>query len=113
MMDEPKEKLEDFVQRTLDEEIDQAWLDLIQTKSGRLLVWSILDKCRCFNFDHYGGETDLVHKGRQQIGGEILRDYVFPHGMGIYAQLLVEAEQRDDGLRVAALADLKNEEQEG
>lgn len=94
----------------LEIEVSEAWEALVSHPAGRLVIWSILDKCGCFNFDHFGGEADLINKGRQQIGGEILRDHVFPFGMRAYTDLLLEAEERDKRLIDAGRAtDIDNE----
>lgn len=103
-------RLEVEVEERMEKEIANAWQDLLATESGRLILWSILDKCGCHNFDFYGTDLDTLNRGRQQIGGEILRDFVFPAGVSVYAEMLVEAEIREKVLRQAAELDQKEEE---
>lgn len=101
------------VQTLLDMELQEAWRSMLSVETGRLILWSILDKCGCFNFNHYGGELDILNRGRQQIGGELLRDFVFPQGMQVYADMLLEAEMRDKRLNLAAeIEETEDEETE-
>lgn len=93
---------EEKAQALLDAEIQRAWLGLLSQEAGRLILWSILDKCGCFAFPHYGDSTDTLMRGRQQIGSELLQDHVFSHGMSFYTDMLLEAEARDQRLQMAA-----------
>lgn len=93
---------EEKAQAMLDDEIQLAWRGLVSQEAGRLILWSILDKCGCFAFPHYGNSTDTLMRGRQQIGAELLQDHVFPLGMAFYTDMLLEAEARDQRLQVAA-----------
>lgn len=98
-------KHEDIARSILNEEIETAWQGLLVQPAGRLILWSILEKCGMFNFDHYGTDQDVIHKGRQQVGSELLRDFVFPHGMKGYTETLLEAEDRDLRIERAISAD--------
>tara|TARA_R110000850_G_scaffold23358_1_gene69075 strand:- start:11741 stop:12079 length:339 start_codon:yes stop_codon:yes gene_type:complete len=102
---------EDIARATLDEEIINAWRGMVVQPAGRLILWSILEKCGVFNFDHYGNDQDVIHKGRQQVGSELLRDFVFPHGMQLYADMLIEAEDRDRRIEMAIATDEKTDEE--
>ena len=93
---------EEKAQALLDAEIQHAWIGLLSQEAGRLILWSILDKCGCFAFPHYGDSTDTLMRGRQQIGSELLQDHVFPHGMSFYTDMLLEAEAREQRLQMAA-----------
>lgn len=105
----PEEKAEAL----LAQEIADAWFEMINTKSGRLVLWSILEKCGTMDFSHYGGEIDILRKGRQQIGSELLSDYVFPYGVAPYTDMLLEAEIRDQALELAAAQTEREKENEG
>lgn len=99
------------VREMLDKEIGEAWDWLLNDPKGLLILWSILDRCGLHSFPHYGNQMDTLHKGRQQIGAELLAEYVFPRGVTIYAQMLVDAEHRHQVLQQAiAETDAKNEE---
>lgn len=103
---------EEEARALLDEEIQNAWHGLLKQEAGRLILWSIMDKCGCFNFDHYGGEVDIINRGRQQIGGELLTEFVFPHGMKFYTDMMLEADIREDRLRLASSLTKTQDEQE-
>lgn len=100
MIDEEKTPLE-RLEIALEEEIEQAWKGLLKQEAGRLILWSILDKCGLFSFPHYGDSTDTLLKGRQQVGSQILADHVFPHGMKYYTDMLLEAEERENRILIA------------
>lgn len=112
MVDPETMTAEERAEALLEDEIMKAWSGLLHQQAGRLILWTILDKCGQFNFDCIGGEADILNRGRQQIGGELLRDFVFPHGMGPYTDMLLEAEKRDERLILAAKLTEKNNEKE-
>lgn len=99
-----------IVQKNIDADIQTAWDALMSNEAGRLILWSILDKCGCFAFPHYGTSEDALHRGRQQIGSELLNDYVFVNGMRGYTDMLLEAEAREK--RVQDAIDNENQEDE-
>ena len=101
MIDEEKD-IDEKVEELLKRDIDNAWSALLETQSGRLILWSILDKCGLNNFAFNGNAHDALQKGRQQIASEILNEYVYPKGMQVYADMLLEAEARDKRLVDAA-----------
>lgn len=108
MMNEPEEDrvpLDQRVREQLDLEIQKSWDALINHEAGRLIVWSILDKCGNFNFDFFNSDFDILMKGRQQIGAEILRDFVFSDGMDAYTKILTEADERMSRLEAAIQAE--------
>lgn len=89
----------------LKQEIGNAWASLIGTYPGRLVLHSILDRCGVNDFAFYGGEMDALMRGRQQIGGEILEEFVYPNGMENYTTMILEAEERQKRLHQAVLKD--------
>lgn len=110
--DDMQMTVEEKAQAFLDAEIEQAWLGLLNQEAGRLILWSILDKCGCFSFPHYGDSMDTLIRGRQQIGAEVLQDHVFPHGLKFYTDMLLEAEAREQRAQVAARQEEKAESEE-
>ena len=83
----------DDIQR---DRLENAWRAMLNTEGGRVILHSVIEKCGCHDFSFYGNSMDTLTRGRQQIGSEILADYVFPFGMEFYTQMLLEAEARDD-----------------
>ncbi len=110
--DEEEKAREEQVQKALQDEIDRAWSALLQQPAGRLILWSILDKCGLQNFPVLGEPWDTINKGRQQIGNEILEECVYPVGMSVYTQMLLEAEERDQRLQAAIDQDDAEQEEE-
>jgi len=95
----------------LDLDIQNAWNGLIEQPAGRLILWSILNKCGNFSFPHYGDSTDVLLRGRQQVGQELLEEFVLHRGMKYYTDMLLEAEARQERLDQAAeQTDRDNEE---
>lgn len=112
-MVELDEKTEDEkYQDRLDEMINECWASLLTTEGGRLLLWSILQKCGIHQHPHYDSGLDAVHKGRQQIGQELLDEFVWPHGMQFYTDMLLEAEVRDQEILAAMQITRENEDDE-
>lgn len=111
-MDEEKKPHLQVAQEMERQMVRDAWRDLMATESGRLIMWSILDKAGMFVFPHYGDSTDTLLRGRQQIGSELLNDYVFPNGVAAYTDLLLEAEARKQRLDVIAEQEARKEEED-
>jgi len=99
----------DAVHKELRDELMDAWQQMLSTEGGRLILWSILDKSCHDAVDFYDNGHDALLRGRQQVGAEILNDFVTPLGIKSYADMLVEAEKRDKRLQIAVEADEKNQ----
>lgn len=97
--DEPTR--EQIVEAMLQQEIDEAWAWMLSDDRGKLILFSILDKCGLQNFTFNGNSWDALFKGRQQIGAEILADHVYPFGMHVYTDMLLQAEERQQRLEAA------------
>lgn len=111
MSDETEKTHEEKISEALEGQIALAWKGLIAQPAGRLILWSILDKCGVADFPFFGNSTDALLRGRQQIGAEILEEYVYPHGMGAYTDMILEAEERQNRINEAIQQD-ENEETE-
>ncbi len=92
---------EDVVEAMLQQEVDEAWQWLLSQPQGKLILWSILDKCGLQAFPFYGNSHDALHRGRQQVGADILASHVYPIGVHIYTEMLLEAEDRQKQLEAA------------
>lgn len=110
-MSEDDEKAK-IIEDELQSRIDEAWDWLVDDERGRLVLWSILDKCQLFSFPFYGNSHDALHRGRQQVADDILHNYVYSRGMTVYAQMLLEAEARQKTLERAIEEDEKNHNEE-
>ena len=91
-------------------ELEDAWKAAMQTEGGRLLLHSILAKCELWRAEHHGNGIDQVNLGRRQIGLEILSDHVFPIGMDVYTQMLMEGEKRENELMMAIEKDERRQD---
>lgn len=98
--DDEKERAK-IIEDVLQSSIDDAWDWLVDDERGRLVLWSILDKCQLFSFPFYGNSQDALHRGRQQVADDILHSYVYSRGMSVYTNMLLEAEARQKTLERA------------
>lgn len=112
MDDEIKISIADRVTKAHEDELSRLWIELISNENGRRLLHSILEKCQMMNFGHFDSGYDVLLKGRQQVGAEILGDFVFPNGMQFYTDMLLEAEVRLKNLEVAIEAAITKEQDE-
>lgn len=111
MIEEKKPTPEEIVEHLLKQQIEAAWAWLLDDPRGRLVVWSILDKCGMQSFEFYGNSHDTLRKGRQQIGADMLAEHVYPLGMEVYCKMMLEAEARQKQLEAAIEeTDAANEE---
>ena len=99
--DKRKKQVDELVADEMRKEIENAWSSMLQTPSGRLIAWSILDRCNLGDTTFNGNVHDTLNKGRQQIGSEILDEYVYPMGISVYCEMLKEAEIREKRLEQA------------
>ena len=84
-----------------------AWRAMLSHEAGRLVLWSILDKTGIAKvgagmFVHFGSDQDALLRGRQQVGGEILDEFIHTNDPEAYYVMLKEADDRDYELRKAA-----------
>lgn len=82
------------MQEQLDTEISLAWASLLNTEAGRLVIWSILDVTHQFSSSYTGDQMTNFLEGERNVGLKILNDFVFPHGIQPYTDLLLEADER-------------------
>ncbi|MEM8839678.1 MAG: hypothetical protein AAGE89_16425 [Pseudomonadota bacterium] len=85
----------DQVQAKLEADIQLAWQGLLAQEAGRLIVWSILEKCHLFETTYTGNAASNFLEGERSIGLKILQDYVLPAGMTKFTKILEEAEERE------------------
>lgn len=95
-----------------------AWRAMLSHEAGRLVLWSLLDKAGIAKvgagmFMHFGSDQDALLRGRQQLGGEVLDEFVHSNDPVAYFVMLKEADERDDELRIAAeLTETEGNEEE-
>lgn len=101
-----------------EQNLHSAWDALLSHEAGRLVLWSILDKAGIAKvgssmFLHFGTDQDALLRGRQQVGAEILDDYVHAIRPEAYFDMLKEADIRNDALRIAeALTETEGDDEE-
>lgn len=100
-VEKKKPTREERIEAMLQRDVDEAWAWMLGDPRGTLLLWSILDKCGLQSFPFYGNSHDALHRGRQQVGADILARHVYPLGMDVYARMLLEAEERHHRLEAA------------
>jgi len=108
------QRVEDLHARNL----SMAWEAMLSHEAGRLVLWSILDRAGVSKvgagmFLHFGGDSDILLKGRQQLGAELLDEFVHANNPEAYYTMLQEADDRDEVMSSAILADQTEDEQEG
>ena len=99
------------VKELLDREIADAWHAVLSTEQGRLVVWSVLERCHLYETTYTGNQLAAFMEGERNIGLSILNDHVFVEGVSLYADMLIEGEARDARLQ-DALEQLETAEQE-
>lgn len=107
-------EIEVFHQRS---DLGVAWRDLLSTEAGRWVLWSILDKAGIAKpgaamFVHFGTDSDLILRGRQQVGGEILDEFVHGEVPEAFYDMMKEADDRESRLRMAEKQTETEDEQE-
>ena len=95
--------------------LQNVWREMLGTEAGRLILWSILDTCGIAKvgagmFPVLTPDGQNVLLGRQQVGGELLDDFVHDNDRAAYNQMLIEADNRAERLRIAAGQDEEDED---
>lgn len=89
--------------------IDAAWGKILSDEAGRLVVWSILDRCMLFQQTHHGNDLDGLRAGMREVGLQILQGHVFPHDPRTFASMQVEHAELMD--RIQQQVDLETEKE--
>ena len=90
-------------------QIDRAWAEVLETESGRAVVWSILQGTYLFDQTHGGDSLDGFRAGQRQVGLMILRNHLMPAGLDMLCRLQTEAAAREDRARLIARNDDQQE----
>ena len=93
--------------------IADAWASVLNTESGRLVVWSILEDCHLFAQTHLGNELDGLRAGMREVGLRILNNRVFPHDVRTFADMQVEHANLMDRLQKEAAMEAQEEQNDG
>lgn len=94
-----------------DREVQNAWASLLDSEGGRLIAWAILDKCHVFSSTYTGTAASHFLEGERSVGLKVMKEHILPFGPRVLAQLMEEAEDRFDRLRVVAEAQILQEEE--
>lgn len=95
--------IEAYILEQLDREVSTAWAKLLATEEGRLIAWTILDKCHVFSSTYTGNAASNFLEGERNVGLKILQEHVLPFGPHALADMMQEAEDRYTRLQMAAL----------
>ena len=111
MIDNKEPTREDQVQLLHDQNMQNAWAVFLASENGRMVLWSVLEQCHIFQTTYTGNQLQAFMEGERNIGLKILAERVFPQGMEIFAQMLLESEKRDKAIQAAIDETLKEQEE--
>lgn len=80
----------EMIERQREATISGAWRDVLDTDAGRLVVWSILERCGIFQITTSGSPLDGWRAGFRDAGLAILAERVFPHDTRTFAAMQLE-----------------------
>lgn len=98
------------IQELYDREIHNAWASLMETEGGRLIAWSILDKCHVFSTTYARSADTHFLEGERSVGLKVMKEHILPLGTANLAVIMEEAQDRIDRLRAVAEAQLEKEQ---
>ena len=93
-------------------ELANAWAWLIKQPAGRLVIWSLLDRCHILGSSFTANSAQAFLEGERNIGLVILKEYLLPFDAGVLGDLMREAQDRYDHLTAVAEAEIKREQEE-
>lgn len=91
-------------------EMANAWAKFLDSEEGRMIAWSILDKCHVFSSTYTGNAGSNFLEGERSVGLKLLKEHVLPFGPYALAQMMTEASDRFD--RLMALAEAKTKQEQ-
>ena len=103
-MDDAQRELEK-VQELLDGELQRAWAALLAHPGGKLIIWDILEMCGIYRSTYTGNAQSNFLEGERNIGLRIMNERILPNGVQAYCDILLEADARNERLRIAAQID--------
>lgn len=94
----------------VDREIEAAWASMLKTEAGRLIAWSILDKCHVFSSTYTGNAGSNFLEGERAVGLKVLKQHIIPFGPHVLAEMMAEASDRHDRLWAVAIGQVEQSE---
>lgn len=94
----------------LEREIESAWASMLGTEAGRMIAWSILDKCHVFSSTYTGNAGSNFLEGERSVGLKVLKQHVLPFGSHVLSDMMEEAAARHDRLMNVAMGKVEQEE---
>ena len=96
LMDEAKAEtaIEERTRELYERRLNNVWSWALSQPEGRFLIWSILDHCHVFGSTYTGNAGSNFLEGERNVGLQILRGHIFPHGHHTLGQLIEEADHR-------------------
>ncbi|MTH65068.1 hypothetical protein [Paracoccus shanxieyensis] len=80
----------ELIATTRERNITEAWNRVLDSADGRLVVWSILERCSLFRQTHWGNDLDGFRAGQRDIGLIVLNERVFPHDVQTFPNMQME-----------------------
>lgn len=99
------------VEKRLDSFMSEAWVDVLSTERGRMVIWSILSHCHVFESTYTGNAASNFLEGERNVGLHILNDHVFPNDPMLLTQMMQEAGNREDQIERALSQLMENEDE--
>lgn len=84
---------DEIIQSMIDAEMVNAWSAVLATDDGRKVIWSILSMCHLYHLSYSGNSLSNLMEGERNIGLRILNERIFPNGVKIYAEMLLDDEK--------------------
>lgn len=103
------ERVAEILMANRDRAISDAWSAMLRSTDGRLVMWSILERCHLFSQTHVGTALDGFRAGMRDIGLHILNDRIFPHDVRTFANMQVEHAEMMQRLQLAAEQEAEKE----
>ena len=80
----------ELIAKNRENSVNAAWQAVLDTPEGRLVMWSILERCGVFQITTSGSSLDQWRAGFRDLGLTVLNERIFPHGVRTFATMQVE-----------------------
>lgn len=93
--------VDDPVAEQLQRDLRAAWGKLLNDEAGRLVVWSILEKCHLYHTTYTGNADTNFREGERSVGLKILQEHIFPLGPEYLLKMQIEFQERVERIGIA------------
>ena len=98
------------VQEQIERDLRAAWGHMLNTPAGRLVVWSILEKCHIFHSTYTGNADTNFREGERSVGLKILNDHIFPLGTEYLGDMMSQNAARIEQIEMAIAEEEQNDD---